>query len=442
MENIQDFLKSKIKGRNIQTDIGELYKKLGLSFNPFPRSGISDLNSTDELIFQLEPIDNNVKDEIDEYIFDSLFTENLSSREDKYLSLIIRGDYGYGKTQTLLYIKTYLESFTLLKGHHKNPYVIYIENPGAKLTELIGSIISQIGEENFKKYLWNKILENFKNSSEITGGISEFTRGGQLLFTDETNFSPFSSENTINYKKFLDACYKLNYKSRKELKELIEEKAISVLSPLLGDSVIATYFHDLLIESAGINKTWEVLTTGTAKSFEKKEVHLINAILKILDWQGFTDFYILVDEFEAVAEGRLSKTQLDRYLWNLRTLIDKQRNWCSVFSMTNPAFERIRTVAAPLSQRISSRTIVLEPLNDQTAEQLTLNYLNLARDESNSIDPFDKSGINSLREITKGNHRLFLKGGFVLIQRAVKELKSNELIDKGFVEKYIEEEFE
>jgi hypothetical protein len=103
--------------------------------------------------------------------------------------------------------------------------------------------------------------------------------------------------------------------------------------------------------------------------------------LWVLQRQGFTDFYILVDEFEAVAEGRLTKTELDRYLLNLRALIDKERNWCSIFSMTNPAFERIRTVAAPLAQRISSQTIILNPLNDETAKQLVKNYLNLAREK-------------------------------------------------------------
>ena len=443
MENIQDFLKSKIDERRIQTNRNEQYKKFDLSSNPFPRSGISDLNSSDEIIFRLEPVDKEVKDELDRYVIDSLFAENMTSPQNKYLSLVIRGNYGYGKTQTLLYVKTYLESFALLKEFNKKPYVIYIENPGAKLTELIGSIISQIGDENFKKYLWNEILEKFKNSTDITNQISELIRGGQPLLTGETNLNPFSAENTINYKKFLDACYNLVTKSnKKQLQDFIEQKATTVLSEIFENSIIATYFHDLLLESAGINKTWESFTTGSIKSFEKKEVYLIKAILKILDWQGFTDFYILVDEFEAVAEGRLSKTALQSYLDNLKALIAKERNWCSVFSMTNQAFERIRTIEAPLSQRISSRIINLKPLNNETAKQLAVNYLNLARDESESIIPFNDSGIDSLRRITKGNHRLFLKGCFTIIQRAVEELESDKQIDKDFVEKYIEEEFE
>jgi hypothetical protein len=70
--------------------------------------------------------------------------------------------------------------------------------------------------------------------------------------------NPFSSENTVNYKKFLDTCYGLTSKhDKRNLQQFIEEKAISVLSEILGDSIIASYFHELLIESAGISKTWE-----------------------------------------------------------------------------------------------------------------------------------------------------------------------------------------
>ena len=61
----------------------------------------------------------------------------------------MRGEYGAGKTQTLMYIK-YL--FNNIKSNEIKPYVIYIDNPGQRLSELIGGIVAQIGVENFKKY--------------------------------------------------------------------------------------------------------------------------------------------------------------------------------------------------------------------------------------------------------------------------------------------------
>lgn len=442
MENTIDSLTSKIAKRQHRIKEDILLKKYGLSFNPFPRSGISDLNSSDELISRLAPIDETVKEEINQYIVDSLFPDNPLTPEDKYLSAVIRGDYGYGKTQTLLYIKVLLESFSSSKEFHKNPYVIYIQNPGAKLTELVGSIILQIGEENFKKYLWNEVLSNFSKDSGFKNDVSDVLRGGETLFEQDIPINPFSSQNTVNFKNFFDTCFKLAGNNRKVFEEKIREHTLKVLNPIFDNLTVANYFYDFLLESAGINKTWENLTSGSSKSLDKKEFHLIKAVIQVVLWQGYTDFYILVDEFEAVAEGRLSPTELDRYLSNLRTLIDKERNWCSVFAMTNPAFERVRSKAAPLAQRLSSRTIILEPLNDNTAQQLVINYLNLAREESNSLAPFEKGGIEILRKKTKGVHRIFLKGCFTLIQRAVEELNGDELINDSFVEKYIEEEFE
>src|ERR1035437_4976011 len=151
-ENTDDLLKNLLANRGIKSDSSKQFDKLGLSFNPFPRVGISDLNSTPYLIRKLEPIDDGVKKGIEEFILDSLSLQNEVSK-DKYISAVIRGDYGLGKTQTLLYAKYILELFNENKELNKRPYVVYIDNPGAKLTELIGAIISQVGEENFKRYL-------------------------------------------------------------------------------------------------------------------------------------------------------------------------------------------------------------------------------------------------------------------------------------------------
>jgi hypothetical protein len=44
---------------------------------------------------------------------------------------------------------------------------------------MIGAIISKIGDENFKKYLWNEVLEKFKET-DIKNQISEFVKGDSL----------------------------------------------------------------------------------------------------------------------------------------------------------------------------------------------------------------------------------------------------------------------
>jgi hypothetical protein len=440
MDPIQT-LKTELDRRHQQTAEDALVHKFALSFNPFPRSGISDLNSSDELISRLSPIDPTISEEINRYILDSLFPENPMSPDDKYLSAVVRGDYGYGKTQMLLYIKVLLESFSSDKEHHKKPYVVYIQNPGGSLSDLVGTIISLIGEENFKKYLWTQVIEKVNKDHRFRDELGEKTKGGGTLFDQESDLNPFSPENTINYKKFIDTLYKLA-RNPKELNEIVKSYTLNVLNGIFDNLAVTNYFYEFLLETAGISKTWENLSSGPSKLLDKKEVNLIKAVIEVVKWQGYTDFYILVDEFEAISEGRLSRTDLDRYLSNLRTLIDRERNWCSVFAMTNPAFERIRTTQAPLAQRISSRTIVLEPLNLETAQKLVINYLNLARKSSRSLHPFDSEGVNALISITRGVHRLFLKGCYILIQRGSEVLKDGETIGPEFVRTYIEQEFE
>jgi hypothetical protein len=140
--------------------------------------------------------------------------------------------------------------------------------------------------------------------------------------------------------------------------------------------------------------------------------------------------------------GPLSTIEIDRYVSNLRALIDKERNWCSFFAMTPPALQRLKSVSPPLAERISSRVIDLKSLNDDRAKIILINYLNLAREESHDIFPFDESGITALRVKSHGTLRVFLKSCFTFIQRAAEELKSGQTINEEFVSKHfqIEEE--
>lgn len=437
-------LKNLLKSKGITGNSNERFKKFGLSFNPFPRSGISDLNSSDFIISKLEPIDPEVKSGINEFVIDSLFPNNPNS-SDNYLSTVIRGEYGYGKTQTLLYAKYLLDTFKEEKEYHKNPYVVYIDTPGAKLTELIGSIISQIGDENFKRYLWNIVIGKIAKDGTIKDQLLSFIPKGYSLFGND-DIDPFSPVNTVNYKNFLDGWIKYlnqNPKKKKEFQDLLKTHIISIFTTEFENSTVSLYFYELLSENIGINKTWEILTSGNAKDLDKKEVYIIRAIGKLIKTQGFTDFYILVDEFEAVTAGRLTPSEIDRYVTNLRALIDKERNWCALFAMTGFALSRLKGVSPPLAERISSRIIDLKPLNPERARAITINYLNLAREEpSSSITPFDEEGIETLRSLSNGILRVFLKSCFSLIQRAAEELNENEIINSEFVNKHfqIEEE--
>lgn len=407
---------------------------LGLKFNPFPRSGIADSNSSDEVIESLPPINKETMNEIVGFVKDSLFNKN--PREiDPYLSLIIRGDYGTGKTQTLFFIKWLLES---LRGENKvNPYVVYIDNPGLKLSELIGSIINEIGQENFKRYLWDVFLAHLNKNQSLLEQLKSIGKSNlSTLFTEESKHLTINEY--VSYKIFINDLYKgVDIKKRKEVQDALKVAIVKCFEEIAPNTSVAIYFYDLVADNIGINKTWDLLTTGSIKEIDKREFHILKTIVEIVKGLGYTDFIILADEFEEITAGRLPKTEIDNYLRNLRTLIDKEKNWCAVFAMTGKALTMIEQFSPPLADRIKGRIIDLKPLNIETSKIIITNYLNLARDNSSEIHPFDESAISTLLEYTEGSPRLLLKYCYLLIQRTKDEMQKNVIINADFVKRYV-----
>lgn len=408
------------------------YKKLGLRFNPFPRSGTTNINGSDIYNQKLIPVNEKVKNQIVDFISHA-FNDNHINKEDKFISATITGNYGSGKTQLLMFVKYLLGEVAALHKGQKNPYVIYIDNPGIKLLEFIGSIIERVGEENFKKFIWTKIISMIKNAKELRSQLSKFETKGTQLFTD-LNPDPYSDENTVSYKKFLDAYVRqlATPKQRKEFDETFKTILIKVLEIEVKDTILAQYFYDLISDDYGVNKTWEALSGGTIKQLDKKEADIIRYVVRLIKEQGYTDFFILVDEFEDITEGRLTKVQVDNYVYNLRTLLDEHREWCLLFAMTGQALTKLRSVSPPLADRITNRLINLQDLNTDEANKVVMNYLSIAKEGGfDSIAPFDNEGVRKLNELVEGNARKFLKNCFFMVEKAM-EL-GNRTIDEDFI---------
>lgn len=417
------------------------YEKLGLKFNPFPRSGTTNINGSDLYNGKLIPVDEKVKNQIIDFISHSL-NDNHINKEDKFISATITGNYGSGKTQLLMFVKYILGEVSTVHKGQKNPYVIYIDNPGVKLLEFIGSIISRIGEENFKKFIWSKIITQIRGAQELRTRLAKFEGKGSSLFKD-ANPDPYADENTISYKKFLDAFvrYITSAKQRKEFEDIFRSVLLKVLEVEVKDSLLAQYFFELISDDYGVNKTWEALSSGNIKQLDKKEADIIKYIVRLIKEQGFTDFFILVDEFEDITEGRLTKTQVDNYVYNLRTLLDEHREWCLLFAMTGQALKKLRSVSPPLADRITSRLINLQDLNKDQAKKTVLNYLSIAMDKSPAdYSPFDESGIEKLNELVEGNARKFLKNCFFMVEKVLDILDGSGRINSEFVSKNYSQE--
>ena len=94
------------------------YALWGIKFNPFPRSGTSNINGSDSVNRALRPLDDEIFNGINLFIANAL-VPNQVEEDDQFISATIVGDYGSGKTQLLMYAKSKLneirDSQTYLK---------------------------------------------------------------------------------------------------------------------------------------------------------------------------------------------------------------------------------------------------------------------------------------------------------------------------------------
>ena len=431
---------------SVETQKTVLKERYGLEYNPFPRSGIAIISESDKIVEKLMPVDEDALNTIFNFISDALFAhQGQPDTPDKYMSMIVRGEYGSGKTQTLMYIRYLLKN---LKNEAVKPYVVYIDNPGQKLAELIGGVISQIGVENFRKYLWNIFMDYLDRNQDVKQSLittSSSTPSLSLFEDDET--IPSLSANIQNYKELVDAITaRKNAAEKKQLLQTLKGQMINSYTEETDSPVVATYFYDVVSDTIGISKSWDMLTSGSVKELDKREVNILKAIVNIVCKQlGYTDFFILIDEFEEITAERLKRTDIDNYLRNLRLLIDREKNWCSVFAMTGKALDIIESYSPPLAGRIKGSIVELKPLNEDSFKQVVKNYLTIARvdDNNDSIEPFDKSALDEMLQVKntqlKGSPRFLLKMCYQLLQRAASELPEGAKIDRDFVKKHIDE---
>ena len=405
------------------------YALWGIKFNPFPRSGTSNINGSDSVNRALRPLDDEIFNGINLFIANAL-VPNQVEEDDQFISATIVGDYGSGKTQLLMYAKSKLNEIRDSQTYLK-PYTIYIDNPGGSILEFIGTIISKIGEENTRKYVWNHIIRTIQTRDDIKEQLKPYEPNSDVLFSEmKDSINPYSDANTISYKQFLESFIRpLPLNKKRKFDDLLSDIIQKILNEDTKDSTVAYYFYEFISSDFGINKTWEALTSGSLRQISGKEADVIRYIVKLLKREGYTHVFILVDEFEDLTTGRLSKVQLDNYIHNLRTLLDKHREWCLLFAMNPKALSRLIELSPPLADRITIRRLDINNLNVEETKRVIESYLNLAdfKDEF----PFTEDALSYINETCDGNVRRILKATFALFECAADQKKR--VMDKDFV---------
>lgn len=406
------------------------YAQWGIEFNPFPRSGTSNINGSDEVNRQLKPLVSKTMNEITRFIVNALQPNDIDPK-DQFISATIVGDYGSGKTQMLMYAKSVLNGIRDSETRFK-PYTIYIDNPGGSIQEFIGNVIGKIGEENVRKYVWNHIIETIKSDETIREQLRPYEPNSAVLFSEmKDSLNPYADINTTSYKQFLDVFIRnMNPQKKRKFDDLFSSIVQSILNKDTDNSTVAYYFYEFISSDFGINKTWEALTSGKLKQMDGKEAEAIRYIVKLIKREGFSHVFILVDEFEDLTAGRLTKAQQDNYIHNLRILLDQHREWCLLFAINPHALERLQVLSPPLADRVLVRRIALDNLNNEGVKNVYSTYLSLAKYQGEL--PFTDDAIDYIRESNDGNMRRVLKSAYALFEAAAD--KGVKVLDREFVE--------
>ncbi len=114
-------------------------RHFGLPGNPFPPPGIADATGENP------PLRKRDVDTIINFI-----ERGYTTGQSQFM--VIKGEYGSGKTQALRYIEYVVNNY-MNKGDHV-ARAIYIENPSLNVQELNRTILRALGQDAVKSYIW------------------------------------------------------------------------------------------------------------------------------------------------------------------------------------------------------------------------------------------------------------------------------------------------
>lgn len=423
-------------GEEILKEVNEIkikrdYSKLGLTFNPFPPAGIPryptlpPLNSDD-----LEILKSFIK---------STYSYYDNEEFINYSGLAIIGSYGMGKTHLMEYTKAFIE--WLNKEDNFSATTCFVDRPEDSPQKVIHHIVDQIGLDTIRKYIWMILIDDFKKDTMF---YSKFKSKGTLtsyIATDSDvtkKWDELFEEPTMsNYLQFTNQFEKLGG----NLQLLQEESKTIIKNRIITDDILVDRYLSLILPEKKTDKSWEILAGYiSSKDIQRKEVKFLNSIVKILRENGFNLLYVFIDEFEDI--GKIKGVKLTNYLTTLNTLINNERRWGVIISITEEILRVIQQEAPPLYDRLTTYAIRLGPLDESKAKQLIENYTSLAKDDDeDSISPFSNELVHEILNTSKGNYRSFVRLSHKAIEYAVQN-DLNPPLDVDVIEKIKEVAYE
>lgn len=374
------------------------YNLFDLKFNPFPAAGLPRFLS-------LAPLDNDINIKIIQFIRSTY----AATKEEEYAGLTIVGEFGMGKTHIMKYISEQIEilnkaSLEKSRNIKFSAVTCFVDKPEDTPQRVVHKIVEQIGFDNIRKHIGKIILDKFLEDKDAF--YDRFKpRQLTLLTKPKIEWKKLFVEPAIsNYLGFFALFNKLGGDFK-----LLQEAARNIIkNKIVHDTTLADRYLDLLFEEKAADTSWDILAGYVSnRNIQHKEVMFLNSVVKILRHVGFRQLYVFVDEFEDI--GKLTKAKLTNYLITLNTLINREKRWALVVSLTPEAMRTIKEESAPLYDRLTSFKIDLSPIDTRKVTSLLINYLNIASvQERRDISPFTQEAARKMLKISKGNYRSFI----------------------------------
>ena len=404
LNELEKNLQKEFKKIKIERD----YSTFGLKFNPFPSAGLPRYS-------RLGPLDDENSVVIRRFIM-STYSKKEDETFGDFGGLTIIGDYGMGKTHLMRYIEFLINRLNGSKRTNFSALTSFIDRPEDSPQKVIHRIIEQIGSDTLRKFIWLFMIDKFEKEG-LEKFVSEYSsRQKTITDTNEKWSALFAEPCKSNPREFLEKFRSLNGNFTK----LQEECRSVVKSSIAADDILASRYLDLILPEKDAEVTWDVLAGYIGnRDIQKREIHFLKSIVRILRKSGYNLLYVFIDEFEDVS--KLKGTKLTNYLLTLNTLINSEKNWAVVVSLTREALKTIKKESPPLYERLTVESIQLEPLNTQKAAKLLTSYLNLARAKQENTFPFSANLIEQMVILSKGNYRSFIRKANKIIETALLE---------------------
>lgn len=315
--------------------------------------------------------------------------------------LIIKGDYGSGKTCVMRWLHEHEFPRRRVKS-------FYFRDPGVHFYRLADTLLRTVGRKDFAKFLW-ELAHTYVNlpysGNLFRDGFEDFVLRDNTRAEREQITNDF--QNAILQIRDPDITN--------------DEEIAHCLARIVTTTVTKPYFEyrDFVPKSR------------TSVVPESEEPAFFESLLKtILHGNNAREIAFVIDEFEEISlQKRLTRRAAHEYLTTLKRLIDLSEehslHFWLILSMTPPAYDKTIELQPALQERLARKPVDIGQLDGDAARQLVLARLSAVRSSvsDSTLFPFpdDLTTAPLLQPATYSSPRRLIKVCFTAIARATDE---------------------